>query len=95
MAKIKRSIVLLLACAILAGTVFTPFKAVKAAEDDNENENVEVVYETEQQPDEKPETEELTEDKERSCHSTDGCCVGGDLPPHIDEGTDHLDAQCR
>ncbi len=62
MAKIKRSIVLLLACAILAGTVFTPFKAVKAAEDDNENENVEVVYETEQQPDEKPETEELTDE---------------------------------
>ncbi len=59
MAKIKRSFVLLLACAILAGTVFTPFKAVKAAED--ENENVEVVIASEQ-PDEKPENEELTDE---------------------------------
>lgn len=59
MAKIKRSFVLLLACAILAGTVFTPFKAVKAAED--ENENVEVVIASEQ-PDEKPDTEELTDE---------------------------------
>ena len=59
MAQIKRSFVLLLACAILAGTVFTPFKAVKAAED--ENENVEVVIASEQ-PDEKPETEELTDE---------------------------------
>lgn len=59
MAKIKRSFVLLLACAILAGTVFTPFKAVKAAED--ENENVEVVIASEQ-PDEKPENVELTDE---------------------------------
>ncbi|MBP5532831.1 MAG: cell wall hydrolase [Lachnospiraceae bacterium] len=59
MAKIKRSFVLLLACAILAGTVFTPFKAVKAAED--ENEKVEVVIASEQ-PDAKPETEELTDE---------------------------------
>ena len=60
MAIIKRSIVLLLATAILAGTVFTPFKAVKAAED--EKENVEVVYETEVQPDVQPETEQITDE---------------------------------
>ena len=60
MAIIKRSIVLLLATAILAGTVFTPFKAVKAAED--EKENIEVVYETEVQPDVQPENEQITDE---------------------------------
>ena len=42
------------------------------------------------------ETEQLSKHKQRSCHTTYCCRMRGNLPPHVDQGTRHLDKQrCR
>ena len=41
------------------------------------------------------EGEHLGKDEQGACHTANGCHVGGDLPPHIDQGTDDLDEQRR
>ena len=44
-------------------------------------------------PPDRIETEILGKGKESPTDSTDGCEMGGYLPPHIDEGTDNLNHQ--